>query len=99
MANQAAEIRIRAERKLGEMIRGQKETVGLNKGGGDRKSEQYHQSPNGTGDSTPTLAEVGISKKLSSRALISLAVSSGSLFFSLFPVFAGCFPSVRISPA
>ncbi len=29
----AAEIRIKAERRLGELIRAQKETVGLNKGG------------------------------------------------------------------
>lgn len=63
----AAEIRMRAERRLGEMIRQQKETVGLNTGtaglgrpdlgGSDRELPK-----------TPTLAEAGIDKKLSSRA-------------------------------
>lgn len=65
----AAEIRFRAERRLGEVIKQQKETVGLNKGaaGGGVKD-----SPRGNftepRDTTPTLAEVGISKKLSSHA-------------------------------
>lgn len=57
----AAEIRMRAERRLGQMITQQKETVGLNKGNNfaavlddDRR--------------VPTLSDVGISKNLSSRA-------------------------------
>ncbi len=74
----AAEIRIRAERRLGELIRAQKETMGLATGGqpyhptGPRKVQQYQGLPTGprkvpVGE-PPTLAEVGISKNLSSRA-------------------------------
>lgn len=69
----AAEIRIRAERRLGELIIAQKETVGLNKGGagiGKPKSavpEEYHTQP-------PTLAEAGIDKKLSARSQKTAAV-------------------------
>jgi phage N-6-adenine-methyltransferase len=65
----AAEIRIRAERRLGEMIIEQERTVGLNRGaaGGGKKD-----GPRGTytepRDSRPTLAEAGIDKKLSARA-------------------------------
>ena len=65
----AAEIRICAERRLGRMIRGQKETLGLNRGatGGGRKA-----GPRGAyvepRDTAPTLASAGIDKKLSSRA-------------------------------
>ena len=58
----AAEIRIRAERRLGELIRGQKETVGMNRGGLLRGSAREPRDPR------PTLAEAGITKKLSSRA-------------------------------
>ena len=58
----AAEIRIRAERRLGEMLTQQKAGPGLNKGG----------NPNLTGSKSepvaPTLADAGIDKKLSSRA-------------------------------
>src|SRR5690606_11454817 len=63
----AAEIRIRAERRLGELIRAQKETVGLATGAagiGKAASavpDEYRTQP-------PTLAEAGIDKKLSSRA-------------------------------
>lgn len=60
----AAEIRIRAERRLGEMIASQKETVGLNKG-------KLKQGPVVVGDDhgeKPKLSDIGISKDLSSRA-------------------------------
>ena len=66
----AAEIRIRAERRLGEMINEQARTVGLNKGakagrlpknGGTRKEPPLK-------DNRPTLASVGIDKKLSARS-------------------------------
>ena len=60
----AAEIRIRAERRLGELIKAQQETVGLAKGGGDTSTGTRKvpvQEP-------PTLTEAGISKNLSSRA-------------------------------
>lgn len=63
----AAEIRIRAERRLGELIVAQKESVGLATGAaGIGKPEsavpdEYRTQP-------PTLADVGIDKKLSSHA-------------------------------
>jgi len=57
----AAEIRHRAERRLGEMITHQKETVGLAQG---RRSDLV---PDGN-QVKPTLAEAGIDKKLSARA-------------------------------
>jgi hypothetical protein len=61
----ASEIQIRAERRLGEMIRQQKETVGLANGGDAMKA----RSQQGTEVLTrPTLADVGISKRLSSRS-------------------------------
>jgi hypothetical protein len=65
----ATEIRIRAERRLGEMLAEQKKTVGLNTGtagqgrpalGGSKKKPPK--------DAQPTLAEAGIDKNLSSRA-------------------------------
>lgn len=60
----AAEIRIRAERKLGEMLAAQKENTGLNVGGRPSQKpvvndDQFH---------TPTLKDAGISKDLSSRS-------------------------------
>ena len=65
----ASEIRLRAERRLGEMLREQKEAVGMNRGasaGGVKESSRgTYTEPR---DTTPTLAEVGIDKKLSSRA-------------------------------
>jgi N6-adenosine-specific RNA methylase IME4 len=63
----AAEIRMRAERRLGEMIGQQKETIGLAKPGpkiGSSSEPNYR----------PTLAEIGIDKKLSSRAQKMAAV-------------------------
>jgi hypothetical protein len=60
----ASEIRIRAERRLGEMIREQKQGDGLNEGGRPLKTGTHTEPVN----SAPTLASVGISKKLSSRA-------------------------------
>lgn len=60
----AAEIRMRAERRLGELIRAQKEGPGLNVGKrGDRGPRSAPRS-----DTRPTLADAGIDKKLSSRA-------------------------------
>jgi hypothetical protein len=63
----AAEIRIRAERKLGELIREQKGTVGLNRGtvvSGGKKPVVATDDRR----EKPTLADAGISKDLSSRA-------------------------------
>lgn len=62
----AAEIRIRAERRIGELMQAQRETVGLNSGGGDRKSDRrVEDKPT---DPRPTLAEAGIDKNLADRA-------------------------------
>lgn len=68
---QAAQIRFRAERRLGELIASQKETVGLNAGSrgqlrgkddsGSAKSEQPE-------DERPRLSDIGIDRKLSSKA-------------------------------
>lgn len=76
----AAEIRIRAERRLGEILVAQKalprgQGGGLNRGaaGGGKK-----EAPRGSfvepRDTTPTLADLGIGKKLSSRAQALAAV-------------------------
>jgi hypothetical protein len=59
----AAEIRIRAERRLGELIAEQKAGDGLNTG-----ARGIGKSAVPSGNRTPTLAEAGIDKKLSSRA-------------------------------
>jgi hypothetical protein len=59
----AAEIRMRAERRLGELITVQKETVGLNQGGRPTKTGSNEEPV-----SVPTLADAGIDKKLSSTA-------------------------------
>ena len=65
----AAEVRLRAERRLGEMLRDQKEAVGLNSGtagkGRPRKGGAEAEPPK---DERPTLADAGIDKKLSARA-------------------------------
>jgi len=70
----AAEIRMRAERRLGEIIRAQKETVGLNPGvrmaGKDSLGGAVVEPPK----PVPTLADAGIDKKLSSRAQKMAAV-------------------------
>jgi hypothetical protein len=56
----ATEIRLRAERRAGELLA----TMEKNKGGGDRRSN--HRSSGATGD-RPTLKELGITKDQSSR--------------------------------
>ena len=61
----AVEIRMRAERRLGEMIKAQKEGPGLNKGEAGRFTGGTAEEPP---VNKPTLADVGIDKKLSSRA-------------------------------
>lgn len=60
MQNHCAEIKIRAERRVGELLRGTEK----DKGGGDRRSN--HQSRRATGD-IPTLSDAGITKTQSSR--------------------------------
>jgi N6-adenosine-specific RNA methylase IME4 len=66
-----AEIRFHAERRLGEMIAAQKQTVGLNAGtrgqlkGRDASGAAEKAAPE---DTRPTLADVGITSKLSSHS-------------------------------
>src|SRR5271165_2201534 len=57
---------MRAERRLGEMIRKQKETVGLNRGLAGSRLSGSRQEP--VRDERPTLAEQNVDKKLSSRS-------------------------------
>lgn len=65
MEADAAEIRMRAERRLGEMIAEQKATVGLAKGAkGIGPIAGYQKTHNGP----PTLADAGIDKNLANRA-------------------------------
>ena len=58
----ATEIRFRAERRLGELITAQKETVGLAQG---KRTDLVVKDDH---VDCPTLAEAGISHDLSSRA-------------------------------
>lgn len=70
----AAEIRIRAERRLGQLIAEQKAAEGLNKGGRPAEKTGSEKEPvsspvlKSAPKTVPTLAEAGIDKKLSSRA-------------------------------
>lgn len=60
----AAEIRIRAERRVGELIEQQRETAGLATGG-----QPYQGNPTGSNlDPVGTLAEAGIDKHLANTA-------------------------------
>ena len=63
----AAEIRMRAERRVGELMAAQRENVGLNSGGEHMKSD--HRVENGPGgDALPTFADAGIDTHLADRA-------------------------------
>jgi hypothetical protein len=70
----AAEIRIRAERRLGEMLAATKADGGLNQGtrgqlaGKDETGDVLAVDTNDRQKVAPTLAQAGISKDLSSRA-------------------------------
>ena len=77
----ATEIRFFAERRMGEMLIAQKETVGFNvgtrgqlKGKNPASGEAEKEAPD---DQRPTLADVGISSKLSSHAQKMAAVPEG----------------------
>lgn len=67
----AAHIRFRAERRLGQMVAEQKKTIGLNAGsrgsfkGKDSSGGAVSEQPE---DTRPTLEQAGIDRKLSSRA-------------------------------
>jgi hypothetical protein len=65
----AAEIRIRAERRLGEMIAAQKQIGGLSKGAAGSGINQHSAKEVRSNVTTaPKLSDVGITKDLSSRA-------------------------------
>lgn len=65
----AAEIRIRAERRLGEMLTAQKADDGLNRGAASMAGNQHTGKLVRSSETTaPKLADAGISKDLSSRA-------------------------------
>lgn len=67
----AAEIRLRAERRLGEMLVEQKDGEGLSQGArvaGNKPGAGKGQPAVVTNDRRPKLADAGISKDLSSRA-------------------------------
>ena len=63
-----SEIRMRAERRLGELITLQKETVGLATGGEHGGKPSIDGTRMEPSIKRPTLAESGIDKKLSSHA-------------------------------
>jgi N6-adenosine-specific RNA methylase IME4 len=60
----AAEIKVRAERRLGEMIKEQKEGGGLHEGGRPKKTCSAEEQVS----ELATLADLGIDRKLSARA-------------------------------
>lgn len=62
----AAEIRFRAERRVGELIAAQRETEGLNRGAKGSIVSGSKRDP--LKDDRPTLAEAGIDKHLADRA-------------------------------
>jgi len=65
LETKAAELRLRATRRIGELMGEQKKTVGLAKGGGDQKSKHRgKKNPSGP----PTLADAGIDKNLAKEA-------------------------------
>lgn len=65
MQNTCAEIKLRAERRAGELLA----EMPKNSGGGDRKSENYknHSFHNDRGDNEPTLSDIGIDYNQSHR--------------------------------
>jgi protein gp37 len=65
MESDAVGIRMRAERRVGQLMNGQKKTVGLATGGGGRDSTGVRKTPV---DAKPTLAEAGIDKNLAKNA-------------------------------
>ncbi len=75
LESHAVEIRLRAERRLGQMLKEQKETVGLAKGGQPYQSTSSKKEP----VESPTLASIGIDKKLSSRAQKIAAVPCNTI--------------------
>jgi hypothetical protein len=76
----AAEIRIRAERRLGELMAAQKAMVGVNSGTAGQGRPKIGGMPNTPPkhDAPPTLAEAGIDKNLAKRARSYAAVPTAS---------------------
>lgn len=72
----AAEIRLRAERRIGEMIGQQRESGELAKPGRPPQINRVTQKPDLIQPSTPTLADLGIDKNTADRARKLAAVSS-----------------------
>lgn len=70
----AAEIRIRAERRLGELMEAQRATAGFHDGG--RPKTGLKSNPVSQEDTPATLAEAGIDKNLAHRARTYAAVPS-----------------------
>jgi len=64
----AAEIRIRAERRVGELIAAQRQSVGLAKGGGTGANKHRRAAGTKQDPAAPTLAAAGIDKHLAERA-------------------------------
>jgi N6-adenosine-specific RNA methylase IME4 len=76
----AAEIRLRAERRLGQMLAEQKKTVGMQSGARGRKGAGTRGSKKEPHvDAPPMLSEAGIDKKLSARAQKLAAVPEEKL--------------------
>jgi len=89
------EIRIRAERRLGEMIIEQKATVGLATGGQPYQSTSANTEPV---ENRPTLADIGVDKKLSSHSEnLELSPTGNSARLSERRLFlcAGCYPGAK----
>ncbi len=74
MLNRASEIRIRAERRLGEMLKAQKEAGLMNKGASEPNTNRGTTQSQGDTASPPTLADIGISKSMSSRAQATASI-------------------------
>jgi hypothetical protein len=73
-------IRWRSERRLGQIMKKQRQTVGMAKGcdkGGERPIAGLRQNP---ADAPPTLAETGIDKNLANRARKSAAIPSDQVW-------------------
>jgi LPS O-antigen subunit length determinant protein (WzzB/FepE family) len=72
MEQKALELRLRAERKLGQMMEAQKQTVGFNKGtagkGRPKLGGASARPPKNDEPAPPTLAEAGIDKHLAQAA-------------------------------
>ena len=68
-------IRLRAKRALGEMMKAQKETVGLNRGNAGRgRSKKGGSAVDLPKDARPTLAQAGIGKHLADEARKEAAI-------------------------